>query len=203
MRRRGLKASRKASGAPPPPTSSAVPLPVPGRINRLAYAIQSAHIGAMTNDTAAELTPLNPAYITTMRIASAFGLLPFLIGAGVLEVAQLASPGSFIIPALLLYAYIAFAVPKRKYRYWGYAMGSDRLRIVRGYMFFRDTVVPFGRIQHIDVDQGPIERRYDLAKLTVHTAGNHNSTVSLPGLLHADALAMRETIRNAIRQDML
>jgi hypothetical protein len=157
----------------------------------------------MTEDIAPKLTPLNPAWVTTTRIASAIGLLPFLIGAGVLESAQLLQPGSIIVPVLLLYIYIAFVVPARKYRHWGYDMGSDRLRIVRGYMFFRDTVVPFGRIQHIDVDQGPIDRRYDLATLTVHTAGNHNSTVTLPGLLHADALAMREAIRAAIRQDVL
>lgn len=157
----------------------------------------------MTEDHAPELTPLNPAYITTTRISSALRLLPLLIGPAVLEAIQRFPPGSFIVPALLLYGYIAFAVPKRKYKYWGYAMGSDRLRIVRGYMFFRDTIVPFGRIQHIDVEQGPIDRRYNLATLTVHTAGNHNSTVSLPGLLHADALSMRESIRAAIRQDML
>ena len=157
----------------------------------------------MTDETAPELTPLNPAYVTTTRISSALGLLPLLIGAGVLEASQLVPPGSFIVPALILYVLLAFAVPKRKYWRWGYDMGVDRLRIVRGYMFYRDTVVPFGRIQHIDVDQGPIDRRYGLAKLTVHTAGNHNSTVALPGLLHADALAMREAIRAAIRQDAL
>ena len=157
----------------------------------------------MTDEAATELTPLNPAYVTTSRIATAFGLLPFLIGAGVLEVAQLLPSGSFIVPALVVYAFISFIVPARKYRHWGYAMGTDRLRIVRGYMFYRDTVVPYGRIQHIDVEQGPVDRRYDLAKLTVHTAGNHNSTVSLPGLVHADALVMRETIRAAIRQDAI
>lgn len=157
----------------------------------------------MTDEAAPELTPLNPAWVTTTRIASAIGLLPFVIGAGVLESAQLLPPGSIIVPVLFLYAYIAFVVPARKYRRWGYDMGNDRLRIVRGYMFFRDTVVPFGRIQHIDVDQGPIDRRFDLATLTVHTAGNHNSTVTLPGLLHADALAMREAIRAAIRADTL
>ena len=96
-----------------------------------------------------------------------------------------------------------YTVPARKYRHWGYDMGTDRLRVVRGYLFYRDTIVPFGRIQHIDVDQGPIDRRYGLAKLTVHTAGNHNSTVVLPGLAHTDALAMREAIRAAIRQDVL
>lgn len=178
-------------------------LPVPGRIYRLANTTQSPHINCMTEETPPEITPLDPAYVTTTRIASALGLLPFLIGAGVLEVAQLLTPGSIIIPVLILYIYIAFVVPARKYRHWGYDMGSDRLRIVRGYMFFRDTVVPFGRIQHIDVEQGPVDRRYDLATLTVHTAGNHNSTVTLPGLLHTDALAMRETIRAAIRQDQI
>ncbi len=163
----------------------------------------SPRISSVMTEQTDELTPLNPAYVTTTRISSGLGLLPFLIGAGVLEFAQLLPPGSLMVPVLILCIFMAFVVPARKYRRWGYDMGSDRLRIVRGYMFFRDTVVPFGRIQHIDVDQGPIDRRYDLATLTVHTAGNHNSTVALPGLLHADALAMREAIRAAIRQDQI
>lgn len=157
----------------------------------------------MTDQPTPELTPLNPAYVTTTRIASALGLLPFVIGAGVLEIAQVMPAGTFLVPVLIVYAFMSFVVPARKYRHWGYAMRADRLRVVRGYMFYRDTIVPFGRIQHIDVDQGPIDRRYGLATLTVHTAGNHNSTVALPGLLHADALAMREGIRVAIRQDVL
>ncbi len=174
-----------------------------GARNRLANTTQSTHIDDMTTESPQELTPLNPAYVTTTRIASALVYLPFLVGAGVLEYAQLLPPGGVFVPVFLLYIFVAFVVPARKYRHWGYDMGLDRLRIVRGYMFFRDTVVPFGRIQHIDVEQGPIDRRYDLATLTVHTAGNHNSTVTLPGLLHADALSMRETIRAAIRQDQI
>jgi membrane protein YdbS with pleckstrin-like domain len=82
-------------------------------------------------------------------------------------------------------------------------MGGDRLRIVRGFMFHSDTIVPFGRIQHIDVEQGPVQRPFGIATLQVHTAGNHNSTVSLPGLAHADALAMREAIRAHIKRDAL
>ena len=174
-----------------------------GRNICLANATQSAHIACMTDDHSPELTALDPAFVTTSRIATGLGLLPFVIGAGVLEIAQVLPPGSFLVPMLLLYTFAAFVVPARKYRHWGYDMGIDRLRIVRGYMFYRDTIVPFSRIQHIDVDQGPIDRRYDLATLTVHTAGNHNSKVALPGLLHADALVMREAIRAAIRQDVL
>ena len=155
----------------------------------------------MIDENPPELTALDPAFVTTSRILSALSLLPFVIGAGVLEIARVLPPGSFLVPILLLYGFIAFVVPARKYRHWGFDMGTDRIRIVRGYMFYHDTIVPFGRIQHIDVDQGPIDRRYGLATLTVHTAGNHNSKVALPGLSHADALAMREAIRAAIRQD--
>lgn len=157
----------------------------------------------MTDEAAPELTPLDPFYVTTTRIATALGLAPFIIGAGVLEFARVMPMGTFLVPMLLFAFLAAFQLPARQYRHWGYDMGTDRLRIVRGYMFYRDTIVPFGRIQHIDVDQGPIDRRYDLATLTVHTAGNHNSKVALPGLRHADALHMREAIRAAIRQDAL
>ncbi len=123
-----------------------------------------------------------------------------LIGAGALEFAQVAPSGIFVIPIIMLLCWWVWMVPKRRYDRWGYDAGNDRLRIERGYLFYSDTVVPFGRIQHIDVDQGPIERSYGLATLSVHTAGSHNSTVALPGLKHEDALALRERIREHIRR---
>ena len=97
--------------------------------------------------------------------------------------------------------YALVRVPLRRYNARGYSLAEERLRVVRGVFFRADTVVPFGRVQHIDVGQGPLERAYGLATLTVHTAGTHNASVSLPGLRHADATAMREDIRAAIRRD--
>lgn len=157
----------------------------------------------MTDETDGELTKLDPAYVTTSRIATGLFLLPFKIGAIMLEIAQLLPLGSIIIPVLILAVYLAWVVPARKYRHWGYDLGADRLRVVRGYLFHHDTIVPFGRVQHIDVDQGPIDRKYGLSKLTVHTAGTHNASVTLPGLRHEDALAMRDTIRAHIKRETL
>lgn len=150
-------------------------------------------------EEADQLHPLDPAYVKVMRIGAAiFATIP-LAAALVIESAQLTVAGLFLIPVTMLAAWWVFVVPSRRYARWRYSLGADRLRIERGYLFYSDTVVPLGRIQHIDVDQGPIMRRYDLARLTVHTAGNHNSSVSLPGLRHADALAMRETMREYIK----
>ena len=55
-------------------------------------------------------------------------------------------------------------------------------------------VVPRSRVQHIDVSQGPIERSYGLATLSIHTAGTEYSKVDLPGLGHSVALTVRDAL---------
>lgn len=152
-------------------------------------------------DDSDALTPLHPNHVKVLRIQAALIGIPILIGALVLEFADILLTGVFFVPILLVVAFLMIRVPLRRYNAKGYAMGMDRLRVVRGLWFRSDTVVPFGRVQHIDVDQGPLERLYGLATLTVHTAGSHNASVPLPGLAHEDAVAMRETIRAHIRRD--
>jgi len=144
------------------------------------------------------LTPLHPNYVKTMRIGWLFAVAPMLAAALVLEIRGLLPPGLVAAPAVLLAAYAVVRVPLRRYHARGYAMGTDRLRVARGLIFRSDTIVPFGRVQHIDVHQGPLERAYGLGTLVLHTAGNHNASVALPGIAYADALAMRETIRGHI-----
>ncbi len=152
-------------------------------------------------DEDAALTPLHPDHVKVLRIQTALAALPFAVGAGVLEFAQLLPRGLVMAPVLIVIALLVLRVPLRRYHAKGFDMGEDRLRVVRGLLFSSDTVVPFGRVQHIDLDQGPLERHYRLATLTVHTAGTHNASVHLPGLAHQDAVAMRETIRAHIRRE--
>ena len=129
--------------------------------------------------------------------------LPFVLGALVLELVHVFPHGVFLVPILLVALWLVVRAPLRRYHARGYQLGPDRLRVVRGLMFHSDTVVPFGRVQHIDVHQGPIERGYGLATLVLHTAGTHNASVKLPGVAHADALAMREEIRAHIKRETM
>lgn len=151
-------------------------------------------------DDSDELTPLDPAFVHLLRIRGAVGGLVLLTIAAAIEAFAALPVGLLLLPAFALAGWLALAVPPRRYRRWGYAFGGDRLRVVHGFLFHHDTVVPLGRIQHIDVDQGPLMRRWGLAELTVHTAGSHGASVSLPGLRLAEAEAMREAIRAHIRQ---
>lgn len=149
------------------------------------------------------LTPLHPNHVKILRILTVLFTLPFIIGSLVLESAQVLPAGIFIVPVVVAAAFLILRVPLRRYHARGFEMGADRLRVVRGLLFRSDTVVPFGRVQHIDVNQGPLERYYGLATLTLYTAGNHNASVHLPGLLNEDALAMREEIRAHIKRETL
>ena len=152
-------------------------------------------------DAPDDLTPLDPRYKSMMRLVAAIFAVVLLIAATVAEIAIPGWTGVIWLPVVLVAAYLVLYLPMRRYAARGYSLEEERLRVVRGLLFHSDTIVPFGRVQHIDVDQGPIERAYGLATLTVHTAGSHNASVSLPGLAHDDALAMREEIRTAIRRD--
>ncbi|GAA5046449.1 PH domain-containing protein [Erythrobacter westpacificensis] len=152
------------------------------------------------------LTKLDPAYATVMRIEGTLTVLPFLIAALVMGVAgALPAPWTWapMIVPLLVALVMVLLIPMKRYRSRGYHISDDRLRVVKGVMFHADTVVPFSRVQHLDVEQGPLERAFGISRLILHTAGTHNSSVTLPGLRHADAVAMREEIRQHVKRESL
>lgn len=153
------------------------------------------------------MTPLHPNQIWLLRIRTLITavtmLLPFLV-------LDLALRDEHFLPAGLAPAVVALAglialilLPQRRYRAWAYREEEDELHIRHGLLIRVRTVVPFGRVQHIDTTQGPIERRLGLATLILHTAGTRSATVSLPGLREADAEQMRDRIRAKIRQDLV
>ncbi|WP_121116100.1 PH domain-containing protein [Croceibacterium ferulae] len=141
------------------------------------------------------LTPLDPAYVRLVRLLTGIALAVPVIAALALEVAQLLPPGAVAVPVVLAAGWLLLRLPLRRWRARGYSWGTDALRVVRGLWWRRDITVPFGRVQHLDVTQGPLERLFGLGTLVLHTAGNHNSSVALTGLAHGQALAMRDAIR--------
>lgn len=153
------------------------------------------------------LTRVHPNYAHALRVQTVIAAIPALIAALVTEMSLrelgLLPPGAIAGTVLLIAVLLVIRIPMTRYNARGYQMGSDRLRVVRGLMFRSDTVVPFGRVQHIDVNQGPLERFFGIATLTLHTAGNHNASVSLPGLDEELAREMREAIRAHIRRETL
>jgi len=81
----------------------------------------------------------------------------------------------------------------RRVRAWGYAERDDDLLVRRGVMFRRLSVIPYGRMQFVDVTAGPIERSFGLATVRMHTAAAA-SDARVPGLQAADAAHLRDNL---------
>lgn len=152
------------------------------------------------------MTPLDPAQLSVLRIRAALTatllLIPFLILDSARPVDAL-PVGVISAAAALMLLPAALLLPRRRYLSWGYRMEEDELHVGHGVWTRTRTIVPFGRVQHIDVSQGPIERRYGVGTLILHTAGTRTSAMALPGLRFEDAGRMRDHIRGKIRQDLL
>ena len=154
--------------------------------------------------TTAPIQPVEPGYRNVLRAGASIFWLPVLVGSIVLENLVLRElPIAGLAPVLV--ALVAFSsilvAPERIYRRLGYSFEAGLLRVVRGWLFHSDTIVPFVRVQHIDVNRGPLDKLFGTASLVVHTAGTHNSIVTLPGLSPDRAAEIREVIRGSIRTD--
>ena len=152
----------------------------------------------------AGMEPVLPAYRWLLRVRLALTWLPLLIGALVMDNAVFADqPFRGFLSAVvgIMALGVMTIVPQRIWRRLGYRLSSHSLRIVRDWLFHTDTIVPFVRVQHLDVARGPLDKLFGTASLVVHTAGTHNSVVTLPGLAPETAEAMRATIRAEIRTD--
>ncbi len=151
------------------------------------------------------LTPLDRGMLRLMRIRGTVAGAVLIAAAAVAEAAlrgRFALPwGSAVVPALLIFAYLALWSPPRRYRAWGYRMDGEELRVRRGVWTKVNTLVPLDRIQHIDVSQGPLERGLGICSLVLHTAGTLHSQIVVPGLTRDTAERMRDEIRGQLREE--
>ena len=107
---------------------------------------------------------------------------------------------SLLVLALLLPIWLGLNValawmfhrwPEIEHRHTFYRVDEDGIEIRRG-VYWRVVInVPRSRVQHTDVSQGPLERRFGLGTLVVYTAGTDHARVDLSGLDHATALRIR------------
>jgi membrane protein YdbS with pleckstrin-like domain len=87
----------------------------------------------------------------------------------------------------------AWWLPRARHRYWRYDVASDALELRHGILKRVHSAIPYFRVQHIDVAQGPVERAVGLARLIVHTA-SAGTDATIPGIAAGDAEGLRRLI---------
>ena len=106
-----------------------------------------------------------------------------------------ASPvaGYGVAAAAVVVLILGWVAIGRNLRSWGYVERSDDLVVTHGAMFKRLTVVPYGRMQLVDVEAGPIERSFGLVSVKLHTAAA-TTDAKVCGLVPAVASALRDRL---------
>lgn len=94
--------------------------------------------------------------------------------------------------ATLALAWFSYRWPEVEHRYVRYKVDQRGIEICNGVVWRSVINVPRSRVQHTDVSQGPLERRYGLGTLMIYTAGTDYAKVDLNGLDHATALHIRD-----------
>nr|WP_245861313.1 PH domain-containing protein [Compostimonas suwonensis] len=100
------------------------------------------------------------------------------------------------VPALavvVVIAVVSLVIAPRRVRSIGYRLRDDDLLFRRGIMFQRVVAVPYGRMQLVDINRGPVGRALALADLKLVTAAA-SSAISIPGLPEADAVELRDSL---------
>jgi membrane protein YdbS with pleckstrin-like domain len=146
--------------------------------------------------------PLDPRVIPFDRTVGAIvtAVVGFLLFISLMALFAGAPMSWWARGALVLTWIIATAVcgwwtqrwPAIAYRYASYRVDADGIEIRDGVLWRTVTNVPRSRVQHTDVSQGPLQRKYGLGTLVIHTAGTDHATVQLRGLDHGRALAIRD-----------
>lgn len=157
----------------------------------------------LTGDTP-PLLAVEPAYKNVLRGRQAVTWVVLWVAAAVADQLLLADTDFHGLPsiALPIIALISLTTaPQRIYARLRYRLTERFLRVLRGWLLHTDTIVPLVRVQHLDVTRGPLDKLFGTATLVVHTAGTHNSIVTLPGLSPERAAEIRDVIREHVRTD--
>jgi membrane protein YdbS with pleckstrin-like domain len=101
--------------------------------------------------------------------------------------------GAVVAGGLLLCGLVLAWFVWRRVRAWAYCEREDDLVVRRGVLFSRLSVIPYGRMQFVDVRAGPVERAFGLATVRMHTAAAA-SDARIPGLDGEEAARLRDRL---------
>lgn len=166
------------------------------------HQIQSASLPSISDIT---FEKLDPSYRKISVITSCIFCLVLLIVYFVV--------GDFVEvlyqwPWILLFA-IAWSVLSgliiilavKGYEYEGFAIREKDILYKSGIFFRSVVVIPFNRVQHCEIEQGPVDRIFGLSSLSVFTAGGSSSDLTIPGLAHDKAHHLKQFITNQVALD--
>ncbi|MGY0633849.1 PH domain-containing protein [Luteimonas sp. A478] len=162
--------------------------------------------GPREADAGGDWQPLPRRARPLFMLSGALGIgVPTLVALGIANgiLVSTQRPPFVVTTALVWLALIALGAwtGLRRYRYTWWLLDEDGFALRRGRMWRSETRVPSSRVQHLDIRRGPLERRFRLSTLLVHTAGTRQHAVAVPGLDADDAERLRDHLARRVEND--
>lgn len=138
---------------------------------------------------------LSPSYRTLQRVTTLIWV-PILFSIAAVLVGLLS--GHWWISAVIwglavVIIAIRWVIAERAWRAWGYVEREDDLYITNGVLFRSLVAVPYGRMQLVEVDTGPLQRAFGLATVSLVTAAA-TTDATIPGLPPEEATRLRDRL---------
>lgn len=138
--------------------------------------------------------PLSPTLLRMRRVE--ISVVTVLVAAVAAAIAGAAGSGVAAAVAAAV-AVVAGAATLRfvgnRFRAWGYRERTEDLEVRRGVLIQRLSVVPYGRMQFVEITAGPVERLFGLSTVRLHTAAAA-SDARIPGLAPDEATRVRDRL---------
>jgi hypothetical protein len=141
------------------------------------------------------LQNVDPAAISVWRIEGFITAVVLAIGGLVPLALTSLKMAALLASCIATVGFVIAAIwPNARYKRLRYGLDQFGLILQHGVFWRTQIALPRTRIQHSDISQGPLQRRYGIATLKLYTAGSRYTKVELEGLQHAEAIALRDSL---------
>lgn len=140
--------------------------------------------------------PLHPAHRTVRTLtAGMFFLFLLILSVGYVVLSTTVHPIVMLITGIVLLGVLWNVIYQNiSFKYLGYALREKDITFQSG-MWWKDvSTTPYDRVQHVDIKQGLLDRKFGIVKLTIYTAGGSSTDLEIPGLTPVQAQHIKEFI---------
>lgn len=141
---------------------------------------------------------------TEALLSTLLFLLPFSIAASLVLHFVVKLPSHILLPAIVAIVAISLFIlwwTIKSIHKTGVALREHDFVLKTGVFWRKITVVPFNRIQHIELHKGPLERKFNLATIKLYTAGGSGADLAVGGLEEPRAEQLRQFMLNFISKE--
>lgn len=124
----------------------------------------------------------------------------FGVGGGIVA-SFVTGSGTHVISIVTVTSIIGMTVANLRYRAFRYELRDDGIYLRRGILTQKETFIPVGSVQQIDVDKQLLDRPFGLAHVQIYTAGTFGGRSTIPGIESDTAIDLANRLDRLARGD--